>query len=47
MAFDAKSGKIFLPAATVVVTPAADPTLKSKRTITEGSFVVLVVAKGQ
>jgi len=47
MAFDAKSGKIFLPAATVVVTPAADPTQKSKRTITEGSFVVLVVAKEQ
>jgi hypothetical protein len=47
MAFDSKTGKIFLPAATVVITPAADPTQKPKRTITEGSFVVLVVAAQQ
>jgi len=47
MAFDSKTGKIFLPAATVVVTPAADATQKPKRTITEGSFVVLVVGKVQ
>jgi DNA-binding beta-propeller fold protein YncE len=47
MAFDSKTGKIFLPAATIVMTPAADPTQKPKRTITEGSFVVLVVGKVQ
>lgn len=47
MAFDSKTGKIFLPAATVVITPAADPTQKPKRTMTEGSFVVLVVGKQQ
>jgi len=47
MAFDGKTGKIFLPAATVVVTPASDPTQKPKRTITEGSFAVLVVGKVQ
>jgi len=47
MAFDSKTGKIFLPAATVVVTPAADPSQKPKRSITEGSFAVLVVGKGQ
>ena len=45
MAFDKKTGKIFLPAATVVVTPAADPTQKPKRAITEGTFAVLVVGK--
>jgi len=45
MAFDKKTGKIFLPAATVVVTPAADPTQKPKRTITDGTFAVLVVGK--
>jgi len=47
MAFDSTTGKIFLPAATVVVTPAADATQKPKRTITEGSFAVLVVGKVQ
>jgi DNA-binding beta-propeller fold protein YncE len=45
MAFDKKSGKIFLPAATVVVTPAADATQKPKRTVTDGTFGVLVVGK--
>lgn len=45
MTFDRKSGKIFLPAATVVVTPSADPAQKPKRSITEGSFAVLVVGK--
>jgi DNA-binding beta-propeller fold protein YncE len=45
MAFDKKTGKIFLPAATIVVTPAADPTQKPKRTITDGTFAVLVVGK--
>jgi DNA-binding beta-propeller fold protein YncE len=47
MTFDGKSGKIFLPAATIVVTPATDSAQKPKRTITEGSFVVLVVGKNQ
>jgi DNA-binding beta-propeller fold protein YncE len=47
MAFDSNTGKIFLPTATVVITPTADPTQKPKRTITEGSFVVLVVGKQQ
>jgi len=47
MAFDSKTGKIFLPAATVVITPAADPAQKPKRTVTDGTFVVLVVGKQQ
>jgi DNA-binding beta-propeller fold protein YncE len=47
MAFDGKTGKIFLPAATVVVTPAGDPSQKSKRTIMEGTFAVLVVGNSQ
>src|SRR5580692_270000 len=38
MAFDKKTGKIFLPAATVVVTPAPDSSQKPKRTITDGTF---------
>jgi len=45
MAFDKKSGKVFLPAATVVIAPAAVPGQKPKRTITEGTFAVLVVGK--
>lgn len=45
MAFDKKTQKIFLPAATVVSTPAADPSQKPKKTITEGTFCVLVVGK--
>ncbi len=45
MAFDTRTGNLFLPAATVVVTPAADPTQKPKRTITDGSFAVLVIGK--
>jgi YVTN family beta-propeller protein len=45
MAFDKKTEKIFLPAATVVVTSAADATHKAKKTITEGTFCVLVVEK--
>jgi hypothetical protein len=47
MAFDSKTGDIFLPAATVVITPAADPAQKPKRTVTDGTFVVLVVGKQQ
>lgn len=45
MAFDKKTEKIFLPAATVVTTPAADASQKPKKTITEGTFCVLVVGK--
>ena len=45
MAFDKKTDKIFLPAATVVSTPAADPSQKPKHTITDGTFAVLVVGK--
>jgi hypothetical protein len=45
MAFDKKTEKIFLPAATVKVTPPADASQKPKKVIQEGSFCVLVVAK--
>lgn len=45
MAFDKKTGKIFLPAATVIITPATDPAQKPKKTITDGTFCVLVVGK--
>jgi YVTN family beta-propeller protein len=45
MAFDQKTHKIFLPTATVVVAAAADPSQKPKKTITDGTFCVLVVGK--
>jgi DNA-binding beta-propeller fold protein YncE len=45
MTIDKKTGKILLPAATVVSTPAADPGQKPKRTITDGTFCVLVVGQ--
>lgn len=45
MAFDKKTEKIFLPVATVVMTPAADASQKPKKTITDGTFCVLVVGK--
>jgi DNA-binding beta-propeller fold protein YncE len=45
MAFDKKTEKIFLPAATVVTTPATDAAQKPKKTITDGTFCVLVVGK--
>ena len=44
MAFDAKTKKIYLPAAEMVVTPAADGK-KARRTMKPGSFVVLVLGK--
>jgi hypothetical protein len=47
MAFDGKTGKPFLPAAIMVVAPATDPAQMSKRTITEGTFAVLVVANSR
>ncbi len=43
MAFDTKTQKIFLPAATMVTIPASDPSQKPKHTITDGTFCVLVV----
>jgi DNA-binding beta-propeller fold protein YncE len=45
MALDRKTGKIYLPAATVTTVPAPDPTQKPKRSISEGSFCVLVVGQ--
>ncbi len=45
MTFDNKTGNILLPAATIVVTPATDPSQKPKKSITEGTFAVLVVGK--
>jgi outer membrane protein assembly factor BamB len=45
MALDRKSGKLYLPAATVVSTPAADSSQKPKHTITDGTFCVLVVGR--
>jgi hypothetical protein len=45
MTFDTKTGKILVPDATIVGTPAADPSQKAKKSITEGTFVVLVVGK--
>jgi YVTN family beta-propeller protein len=43
MAFDKKTGKIFLPAATVMPVPPADPSQKPKRKVQDGTFCVLVV----
>ena len=45
VAFDNKTGKIFLPAAEVITMPASDPSQKPKHTITEGTFSVLAVGK--
>jgi hypothetical protein len=45
MTFDNKTGKILLPAATVVVTAATDASQKPSKSITEGTFAVLVVGK--
>jgi len=47
MAFDRQTKKIFLPVAEVEVTPASDPSQKPVRTVKEGTFAVLVVAKQQ
>jgi DNA-binding beta-propeller fold protein YncE len=44
-AFDAKTGKIFLPAAEFYATPPSEPGKRSQRTVKPGSFVVLVVSK--
>jgi YVTN family beta-propeller protein len=45
MALDKKTGKIFLPAATVISIPATEPGQKATKSITEGTFGVLVVGK--
>src|SRR5215472_784442 len=45
MAFDAKTKKIFLPAAEILETPPAQPGGRPGRSIKPGSFVVVVVAK--
>ena len=45
LAFDAKTGKIFLPAAEYLEPPAGAPGKRPRRTVKPGSFVVLVVSK--
>ena len=45
MAFDSKTGKIFLPAAEYQETPASDPSKRPQRSVKPGTFVVLVVGK--
>lgn len=45
MAIDEKTHHIYLPAATVIITPSADPAARPKRTVTDGTFAVLVVGK--
>ncbi len=45
MAFDPKTGKIYLPAAEYTTTPGGDPTKKQSRTMKPGSFVVLIASK--
>lgn len=45
MAFDTRTGKLFLPAATMIVTPAEDPSKKPKKTVKDGTFGVLVVSR--
>jgi YVTN family beta-propeller protein len=45
MALDKKTGQVFLPAATVISTPATEPGKKPTKIITEGTFCVLVVGK--
>ena len=45
MALDKKNKRVFLPAAEMIETPAAEPGGRPTRTVKEGSFVVLVVSK--
>ena len=45
MAFDPKTKKIFLPAAEMIESPAADPGKRPRRTVKPGTFAVLVVSK--
>jgi hypothetical protein len=43
MALDPKTGRIFLPAAEILETPASDPSKRLQRTVKPDTFVVLVV----
>jgi len=45
MAFDTKTGKVFLSAAEFIETPATEPNARPQRRIKPGSFVVVVVGK--
>ncbi len=45
MAFDAKTKKLYLPAAEFTTTPNADPAKRPTRTMKPGTFVLLVVGK--
>ena len=45
LALDKRTGKLFLPAATMLITPAADPSQKPKKTVKDGTFAVLVVGE--
>lgn len=45
MDIDRKTGHILLPAANVVITPATEAGARPKRTVTDGTFAVLVVGK--
>ncbi|WP_035355885.1 YncE family protein [Edaphobacter aggregans] len=45
MAFDTKTGQVFLSAASVTTTPAVEAGAKPTKTIREGSFCVLVVGQ--
>jgi DNA-binding beta-propeller fold protein YncE len=45
LAFDPRTGRIFLSAAEYQETPAADADARPRRTVKPGSFVVLVVSK--
>ena len=45
MAFDRQTKRIFLPVAEVDITPASDPSQKPVRTVKDGTFAVLVLAR--
>lgn len=45
MALDRKTGKLFLPAATMDITPATDPSKKPTKTVKDGTFCILVISR--
>ena len=45
MAFDGKTGRLFLPTGQHITIPASEPGQKPTKSIKEGSFGVLVVGK--